>query len=365
MICCVNCFVDSEIKGIIESLNNKGKCDICNSNNVFIYNTNINNNLVDSFNELLSIYTPKTSLPSDFPIEKLSLLKDELYNNWNIFSKSIENENIYHIIVEICSEKYQESPELFYEPIGILDANDTQYLEKESILKNNKWEDFVTEIKTKNRFHTHYINTDALKKLLRYIERPFKKGSKFYRARISNKNEFSSKDMYAPPPEKATAGRVNPLGINYLYLATNQITSIHEIRAGAYDYLTIGEFELIEDIRIVDFTLIEKISPFYPTIDAQLLAINKKHLQKISNEMAKPVRKSDGPLDYLPTQYIADFIKSIEDNDNQAYHGIKYKSTLYKKGENIALFNQKVCKCADVTHYDIESIDYKTDPILT
>lgn len=147
-------------------------------------------------------------------------------------------------------------------PIGILEINEEDYLESNSILKIHEWEDFVEEIKTKNRFHTKYINTEVLEILCSYIERPLKKGTKLYRARISEESGFSADKMGAPLPGKASAGRVNPLGINYLYLADDRITTLNEVRAGAYDYVSVGEFILKEDITIVDFTLLEKISPF-------------------------------------------------------------------------------------------------------
>ena len=40
-------------------------------------------------------------------------------------------------------------------------------------------------------------------------------------------------------------------------------------------------------------------------------AINKEHLNKINDEMGKIMRRSDSALDYVPTQYITDFVKSI------------------------------------------------------
>ena len=359
MICCEKCFRDSEIKGIIRSLNNIGHCEVCNGKDVYIYDTESNDNLVDSFNELLGIYTPVTSLPREFPREKLSLLKDVLYDKWNIFN--IDSEKIYTVTKNICSEKYEESPELFDFPIGILEISDENYLKSNSILKTHEWEDFVDEIKTKNRFHTKYINTEVLEKLCSYIERPLSKGRRLYRARISEESGFPSDKMGAPPPGKASAGRVNPLGINYLYLADDRVTTLNEVRAGAYDYVTIGEFILKEDITIIDFTLLEQISPF--TGDALQLAINMDHLKKISNEIAKPLRRSDGSLDYLPTQYIADFIKSVKYDDGKSYEGIKYKSTLYQEGYNIAVFDESLFDWVEVCVYDVKGIEYRYNSV--
>ncbi len=110
MICCEKCFKDIEIKAIINKLKIKGNYDTCNNQNVFIYDTSRDDQLVDNFNGLLEVYTPAGNLPDRFPKEKLNLLIHELYDRWNIFN--IDKEKGCLLVKEICSEKYSESPEL-------------------------------------------------------------------------------------------------------------------------------------------------------------------------------------------------------------------------------------------------------------
>lgn len=349
MICCENCFSDIEIKAIIRGLNNIGNCDTCDSESVHIYDTDVNDQLVDDFNGLLDVYYSDKNLPDDFPKEKLTMLKDELYDNWNIFA--IQKEKVYNLIKHICSEKYTENPDLFDSPVGILEANDSEYLREYSLMKTHKWSDFVNEITKNNRFHTNYINTSILDLYCNNSKQSFPKGTVFYRARISSKSGYPKEKMGPPPTGKASAGRANPLGISCLYLSDDIKTTIHEIRAGAYDFVTVGEFELLEDIEVVDFTLFDKISPF--TLDGKTqYAINLPHLRNISYEIAKPLRRNDSPLDYLPTQYIVDFIKSKE------HSGVKYQSTMNKNGYNVAVFKENIFKCRKVDVYDVRSINY-------
>jgi len=160
MICCEKCFIDIEIKAVIKSLNQLGKCELCGKNNVYIYNTEINNELADMFDDLLNLYTASGDLPPDYPPENVNLLKHELCGRWNIFC--IDADLAYRAITGICHEKYQEHPEIFDAPIGIMELNRKDYLEEHSIMKNYEWEDFVEGIKTKNRFHTDYINKEVL-----------------------------------------------------------------------------------------------------------------------------------------------------------------------------------------------------------
>jgi len=360
MICCEKCFKDVEIKGIIRSLKRKGDCETCRNKNVFIYNTNNNDELTDNFNNLLGKYTSVSNLPEEFPREKLSLLKDILKEKWNIFN--VESELIYRLIRSICKEKYEEDPELFDSPIGILEMNESTDLKAYSILIDNNWDVFKEEIKTNNRFHKSYINTSALEILFSYMEIRIEKGEKLYRARISDQNGFPTTEMGAPPAGQASSGRVNPEGINYLYLAAENKTAISEVRAAAYDYVTVGEFILKEDVIVVDFTEIDKISPF-SGIDVLQLAINIEHLNKINTEIAKPLRRNESPLEYLPTQYIADFIKSLQSKNGQRYAGIKYKSTLHTEGFNMAFFNENLFKRVNALVYEVDKVDYKYQPL--
>lgn len=355
MNCCTKCFKDTEIKAIINGLNTKGTCDFCGKRDTFIYEIKTNNTVTELFDGLLDVYTPVSSLPDTFPKENLDLLKNILYNKWNIFN--LEPDFIYKLITNICNEKYKERPELFDGPVGILETNQKDYLEQYSVIRNFQWNDFVNEIKCKNRFHTNYINKDVLKLFLGYARKTYKAGTVFYRARIcQDEAGFDSLSMGAPPANGATAGRANPEGISCLYLGDSEKTTLHEIRAGVYDYVTIGDFTLKEDIEVVNLAEIDKISPFVG-IDYTQHAVNIDQLRKISDEIAKPLRRHDSILDYLPTQYVSDYIKS------QNFDGIEYKSTMCQDGYNLAIFDENLFRCTKVTVYDIKSLNYSYDKV--
>ena len=51
----------------------------------------------------------------------------------------------------------------------------------------------------------------------------------FYRARV-HESKLLIDQMRAPPSITVTAGRANPIGISYLYLAENEKTCIAEVR---------------------------------------------------------------------------------------------------------------------------------------
>jgi len=165
--------------------------------------------------------------------------------------------------------------------------------------------------------------------------------------------------MGAPPIEYTTDGRANAKGIRCLYLGDSAETTIYETRAGAYDFVTVGKFKLKKDIIVVDLKRINQISPFIEELDCLEYAINKEHLNKINNEMGRIMRRSDSALDYIPTQYITDFVKSITHNEVAEYAGIEYKSVMHENGYNLAIFNPELFECIDTKIYKIDMIDYR------
>lgn len=361
MNCCARCFNDIEIVDIINNHRTKGDCDFCRSKNVFIYNIYNDSTLSDMFGELLEIYTTSSSLPETFPKENTDLLKNILYSKWSIFN--LEPDCIYCLITSICHEKYNEHPELFDHPIGILESQDRSYMNNFSIIRDFQWSEFIDNIKRVNRFHTDHINKGVLSQFVQCVRKPYKAGKVFYRARISaDETGFQKSEMGAPPTHLATAGRVNPVGISILYLADSVKTTLHETRAGVFDYVTVGSFILQKDIEVINFAYLDKISPFIANstmgIEYAQHAVNIEHLKLISQEVAKPLRAQDSELDYLPTQYISDFIKS------QGFEGVEYISTMHKNGINLAVFDDSIFKCTDTTVYRIKSISYSEEPII-
>lgn len=359
MILCEHCFQDKEIASIIRSVspNNIGNCPVCRSSKGHLYDTDNQNDLTSYFEELLSIYTPSSLLPKNFPKAEARSLIDDINERWNIFA-DITRAQIYEILKSICGDLFADAPELLDGTVGISELYDSEYLKEHALLKNNNWDAFVDEIKTKNRFHSKLINFDILERYCSFIRKTYKVGDVFYRGRISEKAGFSANEMSAPPAGTSSEGRANARGITCLYLASDLDTTLHEVRAGVFDFVSVGKFRLKKDITVVDLRAIAEISPFVVGLECLDHAINKQHLQKLNTEMSKSLRRSDSTLDYVPTQYVVDFIKSIEHNGEQEYDGIEYNSTTNPGGYNLAIFNPELFECVEVDVYDIEKLQY-------
>lgn len=365
MIFCSNCFHNLEIKSIIEERGSLGSCPICGTMDVKVYDTEKDSTLFGMFDNLLSIYTAENDLPENYPIGECRSLVDAIKNDWDIFS-DISNESILNILKSLSPTVLEDYPIVFEVPVGIPEKYDKEYLSNNSILRAEKWDDFVEALKHKNRFHTDLIDKDLLRKYCMDISKdiPISK-QRFYRGRIAkNQDGFSPSEMGAPPKDKATDGRANSVGISRLYLTNDRETTYHEIRAAEYDYVTIGTFKQLKPIKVVDLKLIHKISPFGDDVDCMALAINRDHLLKINEEMSRTMRRGDSPLDYLPTQYICDFIMSIVDDKGQAvFDGIEYQSAMHSKGSNLAIFYPECFKCTYSRTYEVKKLRYTKELI--
>lgn len=356
MLIGINCFKDTEIRSIIESQNNRGSCQITGTTDTWVYNTDKESILRDYLLEILNIYTPDSELPSDFPKDSLNYVENILCEDWSIFD--VSKENIKQIIMEICKEAYPQDSLLFTNKVGMEKLCDSDFLKRNSLLRESSWERFMSSIKNINRFHSNHINLKLLEDFFcspQMKREVIKDSFCLYRARITDENGIKMEEMGPPPARLATAGRANSAGISCLYLASDIVTTFHEIRARDLDYISVASFRNTKRLKIVDLSNLDNISPFSSaSFDYEWFAINISILKKISIEIAKPLRRQDSDLDYLPAQYISDFVKSL------GFDGICYKSTLNENGLNYAFFDYKKFRCDDVKLYHIDSLSYKT-----
>jgi len=350
MNCCIDCFRDIEIRAIIKSFGKLGDCDFCSTKNVFICDTNTTPNPVaDMMLSLLETYIVSTS-------DDACYLRESLYYDWDVFSITIDQ--IQALLLALCKPFYNNE-DLFIKKVCITSITDTDFLDQFCIVKGHSWKEFSDSIKYGNRFHNDMFCTAAFELFLQAMSKHYLTGTVFYRARISpDKNGIVKSDMKAPPVEKRIAGRINPEGIPVLYLSSDETTALHEIRATTFDYITIGEMKLLDDVEIVNLSGISKASPFLFQGELEKYAANRKIFKEISTELAKPLRRTDSPLEYLPTQYIAEFIKS------QCYAGVEYESTLREGGFNLAVFDESMFECTDVKTIEISEIIYNTESVV-
>jgi hypothetical protein len=327
---CSNCFSDKELKGFISSSTDNGDCETCESKNQQLLNIS---ELFDFFQELINNF--KTN-------DKGEPLSSKIQANWSFFSShNVANKILNYVLPNISTDITSSNINVNY---------------TDDIIENfNHWEVLKEELKWKNRF---VIDIESLKELGwdGFFNTQFKlnKNVQLYRARLHHQSGlkvYEPEEMTCPPKELANGGRANPSGIPYLYLSDNSETVLYEVRASYLDELSIGTFQLkseIESIKLVDFT--EDTPLFQPSLVNETIK-GKLLRQKISNDLSKPMRRYDSELEYIPTQFICEFIKVFT-----GAYGIRFSSSLHPKGNNIVLFDQKLTDCLSVRKVKIRSI---------
>lgn len=357
------CFKSKEIKSIIVSLNKTGDCDFCRCRNVKIYDLAQDEGLDELFNVLLSVFEDKKNLLAEgYPSSKLISIKYEFAINWNIFN-NYTRENVHHFLTELLQRNYPEKIQMLDDPVGIREWMNNTFLEANSVLKGITWEQFVNYIKYENRFHSNYINLEVLEEYIHKLSVVIKDKT-YYRGRISNEEELNKpNDLSAPPKEIATAGRANSEGIRHLYLASNSETGISEIRPSIGDTVFVGEFPINgHELKVIDFRLLKSLDVFEALEDTPTkFAINLETLDEIRKAISKPVRSGDSKLDYLPTQFIVDFIKSLNNSKGTGYQGIIYESTLSTNGHNMMIFDPEILTCSLIEKRVIKNLHYTHD----
>ena len=358
MSCCINCFKDIEIRAAIEMVGHIGTCPSCRNRNTWIYDSEKDadkTNVGEMLDSILELYVPESELPTLYPEEEEMLIEDRLLKDWSIFSGS--SCEVKQIVSEYVSESLDLESKIAMERVGIPQLFDETYLKDNSIMGKYSWEVFKKYLRNENRFHSKYINLEILESVLKETEIIIPTGTKFYRARVSDKGGYSRKEMWAPPDDVASPGRVNSKGQSCLYLCSHKKTTVKEIRARAFDYVTIATFKLNCNVRVLDLSSIVHSSPFYTENNKVAYLVNERTLRQIQNDMAKPMSRLDSDLDYLPTQYISDFAKFL------GYDGVKYFSTFDKASYNVALFDSSACDCTYHRNFLIGDLEYKMSAV--
>ena len=73
--------------------------------------------------------------------------------------------------------------------------------------------------------------------------------------------------------------------------------------------------------------------------------------------LSKPVDRNKTSLEYLPTQYLCEFIK------DQGFHGVLYNSFL-GDGYNIVLFDETKVECVSTKLHEITSIRIENTEVV-
>lgn len=165
---------------------------------------------------------------------------------------------------------------------------------------------------------------------------------------------FDAKKSDAPPSKNSMQGRVNPIGISYLYVARNIDTAIAEIQPTIEQTISVAKIKTLRKLKLFSFEfsdVLKNLKSIKIDEAQEQIGISFWELQilfdTISELFSKPALGNQN--NYYVTQYLSEFIKHL------GFDGIKYKSSLKKGGSNIVLFDISKDENDKSKNYDILS----------
>ena len=354
---CIYCVGDPWLKSEIQESGSRQVCFYCKKKGQSIdldY-------LADRVDEVYRKYYRPSETPV-FDREEGDKLLWKLAGSYpeDIVSEMMEVDiEIANKIVEVLSDRFQhevhDGGDDYYDSGATYEETPIDTYEY-----SQTWKDFCLQIKHKSRFFDPE-NIDNLTFLFEDIEN-HKTGDGVSAVRILDLNDYAfryvyrareandeqsilkicsspSKELGPPPIEKAKASRMNPAGIPVFYASFDPDTCVAEIRLPVGGIAIVGKFELIRSIRVLDLTVFddtsESISMFHPDFDKTI--IKREFLKDFHNEISKPVLPKDEPIDYIPTQAVAEYLSNMFE---PTLDGVIFSSVQTNgNGKNIVLFN--------------------------
>jgi len=330
MYCCPNCFSDSFLKRQIRAESSESStCGFCGCHDADIIEAS---SLFDRFAPIVDLYVIDSNGRD---------LGTNIQSDWATFGE-LDCSKIIDLLCEIT---------------GNLELHSEKYKCKieQDEYKLEQWQDFREELKHQNRYFPNLIpDQEHLKNLFELLTLPVEDvpGS-LYRARINATNRsYTIEEMGMPPKDLVSNGRANPKGISYLYSASNIKTAISEVRPFIDDTVTVVEFEVMVPLALVDLRNPKQtISPFaLSEDDLSVIYQDMPFLVLLGDELAKPIVPRVADLEYLPSQYLCEFVKHI------GFEGIVYRSSL-AYGDNFAIFQETKMNRKKTSDYRIDAVD--------
>jgi hypothetical protein len=201
---------------------------------------------------------------------------------------------------------------------------------------SSAWRLFSEAIKHETRFH--FANTprsvvaspyeidvaDVLPTIAERLHpqtRTLPAGTAVYRARVHRRGEKwqpTADQMEPPPKSSASAGRMNPAGIPYLYAAFDNTTARREVGIMGRTSTTLftATFALARPLWIMDLTALPPVPSLFDVANKE--AREQALIVRAFVEAISPPVTKDGKehIDYVPSQVICEYLAQVFEPGN-------------------------------------------------
>lgn len=263
-------------------------------------------------------------------------------NNLSIFG--ILNDRV--ILFEWENHREHDLTEMLFKDIADVDRRRYK-LKLESTGDDEEqyriWRNFEHDCKYYNRFFDltprgegrNNRRTDMLAKVydtcLKNLKEEIGTGTELFRARVIDSKfkrgrDYDLDEVSIGPADKTNsqAGRMNPEGINYFYVAEDEATALKEGRLRANERVLIGRFKTIKKLTVIDWTKVniyEKAVDIFSPKYSPKMAVYQDFLRRFAIEVGKP-NETEKPIEYVATQLVAEYVRGY------GFDGIKYDSAV-------------------------------------
>lgn len=366
ILICTECVKDKRYKKLIETIGKAGVCTCCGQNGLIINEES--NEFIQMTKALIRYHYSEWDYNHHFGGDDfISLFTEDdnvFFKKENFKSLDIYEELLNRIDGVEVYEDLDQGVSLF---AGYSDIGQNPLLESLKSRFDSSIIYIQDKLKTENYFKYENEVTKMLDVYALECKLIIHQKSEFYRARVGFEHEkrdifsggfeaemvyepYSNSEIGAPPPHLAGDGRINRIGVSYLYCATDIYTAVAEIRPHPGDIVSIGKFIANQDLSVFDLTSNQFIKYYYS--DDKLYDYRK--LNTFTELLQKVITPSER-RSYNITQLIADCIRKLD------FDGILFPSSVSNE-DNLVIFNPEhmdyTCDQAQVIEIQRVNYDY-------
>jgi len=223
------------------------------------------------------------------------------------------------------------------------------------------WEDFCKYVKFEHRYFFQQSNRQVMDhgetlspgRLLKFIGRvcnshglirTLPARSMLYRARQVKPGEVLRTGLeFGPPPKQyaVRSNRMSPAGIVMFYASDEVATSVAEIDDNPKLGISVGTFSTRRDATLLDLTRLQRPYRFFEQ-QPEASELNRDVLSFLNSFVASVSAKVEAGdrehVDYVPTQIVTEWFRTIFTHERNPIDGICYPSAQNRGGRSYVLF---------------------------
>jgi len=227
------------------------------------------------------------------------------------------------------------------------------------------WENFVEEVKHGSRFF--FGTVDLLEEIGEMAEqlglvKTVPATTSLFRVRAARPGTpyKTFEEVGPPPPEAATAGRMNPAGISYFYTALDDETAVAEVVQSRSMQIVLASFTTKTDLLALDLASL----PVTPSVfdekqfdEREAILFLEGFVDAITQPVAKDGREH---IDYVPSQVVSEFFSQVfRTNAGDKLDAIVYPSAVLPEGRNLVMFPPRDFSYKLTDQIELRSIQHR------